>query len=438
MGFLYDLLYSLAALVLAPFWALKRREGWRERFGHVPDDKTPSDKGARPRVLLHAVSVGEVNALRNLVPRLTKHYDVVISTTTDTGTARAAELFADSCPVVRYPLDFSRCVKRFLDAVQPDMVVLTELELWPNFARNCHKRKIPLAIVNGRLSKRSFRRYVLILPLLWLTFRRLAFVAVQDHAYAKRFQTMGTRKDRIHVTGSMKWDAVDVSADPDGAEELRRKMGIDPNRVFVVAGSTAPDEHRMLHRAVPRGAQLLCAPRRPEWFDDAFDELSPCTRWSTITTPILPSTKNERFLLDTIGQLRHAYELADIAVIGRSFGRLYGSDPMEPAALDCALVIGPAVDDFLDAVEKLEAADAIVRTTRTELDAVIKDLIANEARRKELAANAKKCVAAMQGGSQRNAALIEQTLPPPTKRSSKKPKKQRPAGRKAGRSKTKR
>src|SRR5262249_24418514 len=140
-----DLLYIPLALFTAPAWAIKKRHGWGERFGKTPP-LPPVREGAVGRVLLHAVSVGEVNALRNLVPLLAAEADLVISTTTDTGLARAKELFSDTATVVRYPLDFSLAVRRFLDAVRPDAVALVELEVWPNFVRACKARAIPVCI----------------------------------------------------------------------------------------------------------------------------------------------------------------------------------------------------------------------------------------------------------------------------------------------------
>ncbi|MCW5775861.1 MAG: hypothetical protein KIS87_05380, partial [Phycisphaeraceae bacterium] len=219
-----DLAYLLVAGATAPWWARKARGGWRERFAR--DLPPPRADASRPRVLVHAVSVGEVNAVREFVPTLAERTEVVVAASTDTGIARARELFADRHLVVRYPLDASGAVRRFLDAVRPDAVALVELELWPNFVRECVRRAIPVGVVNGRLSDRSFRGYRRIRPFIGASFRSLAFAGVQDETYAERFRAMGTPPDRVHVTGAMKFDAARVG-EPEGADALAREMGID-------------------------------------------------------------------------------------------------------------------------------------------------------------------------------------------------------------------
>ena len=245
-----------------------------------------------PRVMVHAVSVGEVNALRALVPMLVESgAEVVVSVGTDTGIARARELFeSEKTPagsraiVVRYPLDFSRSVKRFLDAVKPTVVGLVELELWPNFIRECGRRGIPVSVINGRLSARSFKGYRRVRGILKRTFASLHTAAVQDDAYAERFRAMGVSPERCVITGSMKWDSAKIERAEDvaGASELAREMGIDRTRPLIVAGSTGPGEEALLHAACPKGVQLLCAPRKPERFDDAAAGMPGCsraTRW---------------------------------------------------------------------------------------------------------------------------------------------------------------
>lgn len=409
MGILLDLAYAIAACCLAPWWMRKKRRDWRQRLGHI--SCPPSPEGRR-RILLHAVSVGEVNCLRALVPMLTDDCDVVISVTTDTGIDRARALFTGSATVVRYPLDFSRAVRRFLGAVEPDLVLLAELELWPNFIRACRQRSIPIAIINGRLSDRSFKRYAALRPVLGPWFRSLAAVAAQNETYARRFAAVGADPDRVHVLGSMKWDSAPTTSDnPEqpgaGAEELAGALGIDRSRPLIVAGSTAPDEHALLHESTPQGVQLLCAPRRPEWFDDAARDLPGCVRRSQ---PGSGDPASGRFLLDTIGELRAAYALADVVVIGRSFGDLWGSDPMEPAALGKPIVMGPACADFREAVTKLKEAGGLIRTTRDDLRETLDALISDAPRTAQMAEAARACVRDNQGASERHAQMIREFL----------------------------
>ncbi|MDX2131197.1 MAG: glycosyltransferase N-terminal domain-containing protein [Planctomycetota bacterium] len=396
-----DFVYIPLAIATAPVWAGKKRSGWAERFGKVPAIAPTG----RPRLLLHAVSVGEVSALRELVPLLTARCEVVVSATTDTGLRRARELFAGAAHVVRYPLDFSWSVRRFLDAVRPDAVGLVELEVWPNFMDACAARGIPVGVINGRLSARSYKGYAKIRGFMARRLGRLEFAAVQDVDYAGRFQALGVLPERCRVTGSMKWDAAKIEDGPvAGAGALAREMGIDPERLLIVAGSTGPGEESLLHECCPAGVQLLCAPRKPERFNEAAAAMPGCVRRSRRGTPTLGA---DRFLLDSIGELRQAYSLADIAVVGRSFmGDLFGSDPVEPVSLGKATVMGPYVSDFEQTVSELDRRGGIERADRGTLRSVMGRLLANPERRREVARRGREAIEANQGASRVHAEML--------------------------------
>ncbi|MCC6678042.1 MAG: hypothetical protein IT436_12945 [Phycisphaerales bacterium] len=418
-----DLLYWPLALITAPAWARKSRGDWRQRFGHTPPLPAPG----RKRLLLHAVSVGEVNAIRELIPLLTPHADVVISVGTDTGIARARQLFDGRAAIVRYPLDFSAAVRRFLDAVRPDAVALVELELWPNFIRECGRRGVPVAVINGRLSERSFRGYRKIRAFIGASFRALAFAAVQDEDYARRFRHMGVPPERCRVTGSMKWDAARIEDEVEGSARLFAELGIDPGRPVIVAGSTGPGEEALLHSACPPGVQLVCAPRKPERFDEAAAAVPGCIRRSVTKpggaggeTPARgsPATDrvsgvrgSDRFLLDTIGELRQAYARADVVVVGRSFmGDLYGSDPVEPIGLGRATVIGPHYGDFRFAVEAFREAGGIRVCRAGDLGGELARLLGSAVERAGLGERGRKCIRSHQGASARHAAMLLQVV----------------------------
>ena len=406
MSFL-DLFYIPLALVTAPMWAMKRRGGWGGRFGKgdVLGKKT------KPRVMVHAVSVGEVSALRALVPVLLREAEVVITTTTDTGMARAKELFGATCRVERYPLDFSWSVKRFLDRVAPDVVVLVELEVWPQFVDACHARGVPICIINGRLSARSFKGYSRIAGFFGTRLQKLAFAAVQDGEYATRFEALGLASDKCLISGTMKWDGAGLVDDVPGASELAQQMGIDRSKPLVVAGSTAEDEEAMLVRALPKGVQLLCAPRKPEHFEEAARAMGGCVRRSAmqVADPDLRRASGPAsglFLLDTIGELRKAYALADVVVVGRSFGTLYGSDPIEPVALGKATIIGPSTSDFAQNVRDLVAGGGLIQTSREQLSGLLVELLADATRRKRLGEAGRAVIRERQGASERHAEMI--------------------------------
>lgn len=434
----FDFGYFAAATVLSPIWARKGRQGWRERLGHAPALGEKGDAN-RPRVLLHAVSVGEVSALAGLVPKLLPRAEVVVATTTDTGTARAKKLFGEVCPIVRYPLDFSWSVKRFLDAVRPDVVGLVELEVWPNFVRACQARGVPVAVINGRLSAKSFAGYTKLKPVLGATFKRLAKVGAQDETYAKRFAAMGVSPQRLSVTGSMKWDSA-LSALNDliaqggeeslsmahgrggaalvkGASELAAELGIDPNRPLIVAGSTAEGEEKLISDACPTGVQLLCAPRKPERFDRAAADMPMCVRRSQkrgnagagASVKRASGTSRahtDRFLLDTLGELRQAYALADLVVIGRSFVKLGASDPLEPAGLGKAVIVGPHFANFQTIVDELKTKQAISVVHPGQLRTKIEELLRNRSACATMAANARACIRMHAGASDRHAEML--------------------------------
>lgn len=361
---LLDLVYAVALVVASPvlLWRLFRtgkwRSDWRARRGFVE----PPPPDPRPTVLLHGVSVGEVAAAAPLVERLGGPTGrgptrVVVSATTNTGIARARAAYGDHYPVVRYPLDFSRCVERFLDRVQPDVVALMELEVWPNMTRACRRRGIPVVVVNGRLSRESFRGYRRLRPFLAPSFRRLHGVAAQTEAYAGRFRAMGVAAERVHVTDSLKWEAALPPGTRDEGAELARAMGVDPDRPLVVAVSTGPDEEARLLEGRPDGVQLMVVPRKPERFE-AVAALAPWIRRSRGERA--PDGGADLFLVDTMGEAEAATAAANVVVVGRSFNGMGGSNPVPPALLGRPVVMGPDHANFAEMVEALETGGALV------------------------------------------------------------------------------
>jgi 3-deoxy-D-manno-octulosonic-acid transferase len=404
---LTNAVYLGVAAATAPWWMRKARGGWDERFGRV--EALPSKgEDPRPRVMLHTVSVGETNAVRALVPLLTPRARVIVTATTDTGLARARELYGASCDVRRYPLDATFAVRRFLDAMRPDVVGLAELELWPNFVAACRARGVPVAVINGRISERSFAGYRKLRPVLGGAFGSLAAVGAQDGAYARRFVAMGVPEERVVVAGSLKWDSA-PDPHPEGvsprAVALAEAMGIDRGRPVLVAGSTGPGEESLLHGACPAGVQLVCAPRRPERFGEAADAMPGCVRRSSGV-----AGGGDRYLLDTLGELGAAYELADVVVVGRSFGAVdgpvQGSDPMEPAALGKPVLTGPAHANFATVVGVLARAGALRVVEAAGLGATIEDLFGDLGARAAMSAAARACVSRERGASERQARML--------------------------------
>ncbi|MBL4699476.1 MAG: hypothetical protein JKX70_11655, partial [Phycisphaerales bacterium] len=299
-------------------------------------------------------------------------------------------------------------VKRFLDVVEPDVVGLVELEVWPNFIKACAERDVPIGIINGRLSARSHKGYRKVRFLLRPMFRRLSFACVQDQAYCDRIISMGVATNRASITGSMKWDSVDatVLAEPSAkAIEIADAMGVDRSKPIIVAGSTGPGEEALLDQALPDDVQLIIAPRKTERFDEAAVQIIGCVRRSSGEC----KPGSTRFLLDTIGELSAIYEIADVVIIGRSFFDLYGSDPIEPAAMGKAVLIGPAHSDFLQAMEVLMKSDAIQVVDQQQVGQVALDMLKDSNQRLAMGQRAQACVRSQQGASGKHLnVLLEQ------------------------------
>ena len=449
----YDLFYLMAALLASPVVAArllatgKRRTDWRGHFGHVgvldvpssttdaalPGPVDAADRSAghavgevsgaparrRPTVLVHGVSVGEVAAIRQMVGLLAARTRVVVSSTTDTGVARARALYSSRHAVVRYPLDLSWMVRRFLDAVRPDVVALAELEVWPNFVTECTRRGIPVCVVNGRLSSSSYRGYRRARAWVRPVFRQLAAVAAQNEAYADRFIDLGVPRDRVRVTDTMKWDTsgrpppgtrptgsaanAPPATAPTAAEALATALALDPTRPLIVAGSTGPGEEKELIATRPPAAQLLLVPRKPERFD-AVAALHPSIRRRSRVR----SAPTDLFLLDTMGELELAYALADVAIVGRSFAPMGGSDPIPAVAAGCATIIGPHHENFTDVVSALAAGGGIT-VTDTPMAAAARLLDDPHARRR-MARNGRRVIEEHRGASARTVDLVSGLL----------------------------
>jgi 3-deoxy-D-manno-octulosonic-acid transferase len=370
---LYNLA-MLAALVLgAPWWLWKMatthkyREGLMERLGRVPLRLRP----AKPVLWLHAVSVGEVLAVGRLVAELDRAFpahQLLISTTTRTGQELARGRFgADR--VFYCPLDLPWAVSRYLNALQPKMLILAETEFWPNMLGGCFRRGIPVAVVNARISDRSWPRYRK-LRSLWQPFlSRLSAVLAQSETDAERLRAIGCSPERVSVAGNLKFD---VRA-PSEAEATTQLKALSQGLRFVVAGSTLEGEEAALLEAWPRVLKadpqlvLVLAPRHPERFEAIAAMLqSSGVRWSRrsewkgkLAEELKPFEGGEIVLLDTIGELASVYSLASVAFVGGSLIPAGGHNPLEPAQFSVPIVMGPHYANFRAITDDLLAHQAL-------------------------------------------------------------------------------
>jgi 3-deoxy-D-manno-octulosonic-acid transferase len=299
---------------------------------------------------------------------------IFISTTTQTGYARGEQLYpmAAGVTLVRFPLDFTGAIIRLLNAIRPSLVVLMELELWPNFLKQCEMRKIPVALINGRMTPPAFRRYKLSKWVTGKMVRRLAAVCVQDESYAEMFRTLGAPVNRLFVTGTMKFDTAEIQDRVDGDEVLAKEMGLVRGTGPIwVCGSTGPGEELIVLAAFGSllkrfpTLRLVIVPRKPERFDEVarLIETAGFALLRRSASEASTLTKRPVILGDTMGELRKFYSLADVVFVGRTLldlgPRQHGSDMIEPAALAKPVVIGPWTHNFAEAMRKLRAADAV-------------------------------------------------------------------------------
>ena len=378
MGFILNCVYGLAILAALPWIVLRSvrtgryRAGWKEKFLGLVSRTTDS----KPVVWLHAVSVGEVQLLRTIVTGIESRYpdcQLCISTTTRAGMELAEKAFSKRA-VFYLPLDFTWAVRNAMQRIQPHLLVLVELEVWPNLMKAAKRSNCAVVIVNGRLSKRSFEGYA---RFGWLTrsfFSKLDLIAVQDATYAERFKALGAPAERVVETGNLKFDG--ATSDRNHPEVLLRKtqLGLTSQHLVWVVGSTqAPEEayaidaFRRLHTKFPQ-CKMIVVPRQPDRFDEVarFLENSgfPFARRSQAVD--VSQQPWDILLADSVGELRWWWGMADIGFVGGSFGDRGGQNMIEPAALGVSTAVGPNTKNFADSVRILLEAKGLTQLERPE------------------------------------------------------------------------
>lgn len=377
MRYVLNILYLLAALAASPWLAYqafakgKYRAGFAEKLLGL----APPRQSDRPCFWLHAVSVGEVNLLEPLLAELDRRlpqWECVITTTTMTGHAQAKKKYAGR-QVCYAPLDFSWAVAAALRRIRPDVLVLAELELWPNLIAEARRQDVEVAVVNGRLSDRSFRGYRRLKFFISRVLSRIGLIAAQNDECAERFRQLGALAATVHTTGSMKFDGTETDRNNPATRRLMRLAGIQPEDVVFLAGSTqAPEEtlalavFQQLHEKQPR-LRLVLVPRHPERFEEVARLLNesglPWQRRSTLSESGEQgdAALHARILLvDAVGELRAWWGAAQIAFVGGSLGNRGGQNMLEPAAYGAAVCFGENTWNFRQIVSLLLEAEAAV------------------------------------------------------------------------------
>ena len=425
--FFYNLALLTALVASSPWWlwrmatTRKYREGLRQRMGAVPG-WLRSKGGERPVIWLHAVSVGEVLAVSRLVSELDKDFpgfQVVVSTTTHTGQKLAQERFGAN-RVFYCPLDLSWAVRAYLNALKPRMLILAETEFWPNLLDGCFRRRIAVAVVNARISDRSWPRYRMLRRWWRPLLGRLSRVLAQSEVDAKRLMAIGCKPDRVTVVGNLKFDV--RAAQEVEATRLLRSLGSDLR--FVVAGSTLDGEEAALLEAWPRLLEadsklaMVLAPRHPERFGVVAALLQKSglswvkrSDWKEESAAgLAPVEAGQIVLLDTIGELASVYSLAAVAFVGGSLVPMGGHNPLEPAQFGVPIVTGSHYANFRTITGDLRAHDAIRIAEKEKLASVLVDLLRNPAEAAAIGERARQVFEEQAGATDRTVHTLEGLL----------------------------
>lgn len=430
----YSLLLTLGLIVLSPYFLFqvllhgKYVEGLTQRLGSLPPKHS-----SKKVIWLHCVSVGETQAARPLVERLRREfpdYSLVVSTITNTGQNLARQVFENIADeVIYFPFDWRWSVRRAIKKVNPAVVLILETELWPNFLRECRSRKIPVALVNGRISRQSFRRYRLVRFLLRSVLENLNLAIMQSEADAARIAELGLSEQKILTSGNLKFDANSVA--PTAQTELiKQRFGLDQGKALILAASThSPEEKILLETFLTlrqkHSVRLMIAPRKPERFHEVAQVLGASgVSWVRKTGPEQAADQTaEVILLDTIGELPAVYSLASLVFVGGSIVDNGGHNVLEPAAAGTCVVTGHHTHNFQAIIQLLNEADAIVQLPPLDLrnaaDCLTHEfaaLLTDDERRTELANRAKEIVINNQGATDRTIAMLTPLIGNPTNR----------------------
>jgi 3-deoxy-D-manno-octulosonic-acid transferase len=393
------------------------RHGWSERLGKIgrnfPDKKC---------IWIHAVSLGEVNATKTIITELKKHlpeFEIVLSATTDTGIERAHSLYAGELKVFYFPFDFSSVIDRSFENIRPDICLLMELEVWPNFTSKAHQLKIPVVVVNGRISDRSFPKYNLIKPFVKPIFEKVSLFLAQSEEYAERFISLGGKRKATIITGSLKYDTAQTTEKVEGADRLAEQLNIT-DKHLLVAGGTGPKEEKIILDVFKKLKKqdsfsdlgLVIVPRKPERFDEVADLIKKSgfelIRYSRIKSGDQKATNQDAVILgDTMGDLRKFYSLATVVFVGRTLVPMGGSDMIESAAMGKCTIFGPHTFNFKQTVQALlQAQGAIKVKNEGQLCLAVQKCLDEPQFAQKIARNGQKVIKENQGATQKTISAV--------------------------------
>jgi len=413
MWILYECLLVIGLLLYIPKAVWRGRlphRGWSMRLGRFPDEMRQR-LGSDQAIWMHAVSVGEVQAIQPLARALAQRHPndpLVISTITPTGFTVASKLLSDHAIIAYFPLDVRWCVRRTLDALHPRCLVLVESEFWPNMIRLAKARGIPMVVVNGRISLRAFQRYRLVAPWLRHVLGHIDVFLMQTQADADRAIAIGAPPDRVQVLGSLKWDA-SLTAKPSSTavSELAKQIGCNGQERVLVAGSTHRGEEEALLktftelRTVEPALRLIMAPRHLE----RLAEVEALVRERGLNSRRLSRPESADWdvgLVDTFGQLPLYYGMASVVFVGGSLIPHGGQNPLEAASVGKPIVFGPFMQNFHEIAEQLVSHGAARQLAdRAELGRTLQQLLTDRQQAEELGRRAQELVGRLSGVTSR-------------------------------------
>ena len=424
---LYNITALAGFLFLLPYYGLKilvtgkyRQSIW-QKLGAMPDEMVSALKG-RPRIWVHAVSVGEVTAAAPIVAALRgklPQASIVFSTGTETGQAMARKLIPQATAFMYFPLDLLPVVKKVIDRIAPDIVVLTETELWPNFLRHCMKRRIPAVMVNGRISPRSFRRYSRTSFFWKKVLESVLEIGVISAVDRERIVAIGAPAPKVRVMGNAKYDSLASRVSGEAWSRKAAQMKMTPDTRVFVAGSTHEGEEAIVlevYRALLKewpDLRLIVVPRHPERGKAVRDLVAAQGLFGVLMTEILEGGPPDRgvVVVDVIGELFGLYSLASVVYCGGSLVAKGGQNILEPAVWGKVVFYGPSMEDFLDEKALLEEAGAgIPVRNAAELLEGMKALLSDPTELRRRGAEGQKRVMSSRGAAERYAAMILKAL----------------------------
>ena len=425
--FIYNLLWPLGLLFFLPgyFTKMLRRGGYREKFGQrlgIYDRALRARMSKQRSTWLHAVSVGEVNVALKLANALRTHepdLHCALTTTTTTGFALARKNAPQWIEVMYTPLDYWPVMRRAFSVIRPVRIVLVEAEIWPNLTAEAHARRIPLALVNARLSARSERRYRQFRFFIAPTFRLLDLVCVPEKEDAKRWAELGVSQDRIRLTGSIKYDpaGLDQVAEIQETAHPVSLNHLEPESPVLFGGSTHRGEEEVLANIFLRLRQqfpslrLFVAPRHVERLQEICAQLDALRLQVTLASEALAHRElnADCMLLDTTGELQRWYGIATVVFIGKSLTAHGGQNPVEPILAGKPVVFGPHMENFATLANMLVSKKGAVQVQDVNsLEQALAELLHDREARQRLVQSAREVLSEHQGATARAAALIHE------------------------------